>query len=158
MCEHIDVNGSAISSRADDLIAYPITGKFVQVQVRFPDTESTYVVALNFVEKTPEGTTARSYIAKVTFTTSLSVTLTHDSTQETQTAEFDISANQDFTFWVDFSSDKFAFGVGAEMIASIAFVASAISHVSVEPNSGINIITAICSQRGIVLSTVPEFI
>lgn len=116
--------------------------------MRFPETKSSYTVQLNFVEDPPVGSAARSYVVRLNFGNEIKLTISHDSQDQTYKLPYQVKVGVDYTLWIDFSSNKFAFGMGTVWFLNTNFAAMAISHVSIEPSAGTNVIVGICSYRG----------
>ena len=124
----------------EENVAYPISGGFVAITLRFP-THGTNAVNLMFVEDAFEN----KYVLEVDGSTPLTFAL---GESPPVVVLGDLPANLDLQFWVDFSSDKFVVGMGSEHLITIDHTITTVSRMIISPGSGTVVTASVCSMRG----------
>ena len=124
----------------EEHVAYPISGGFVAITLRFP-THGTNAVNLMFVEDAFEN----KYVLEVDGLTPLTFAL---GESPPVVVLGDLPANLDLQFWVDFSSDKFVVGMGSEHLITIDHTITTVSRMIISPGSDTVVTASVCSMRG----------
>ena len=129
---------------AEENVAYPITGGFVAISLRFPTVAAHDIVYLTFADNAFENTyvVAVDLSAPVVF--ALGGPAGHTSVRVAQV----LPANVDLKFWVDFSSDKFVVGIGSNVLLTTPHTLTSVSRMTITPDSDTIVTAGVCSKRG----------
>ena len=138
MCEHISLEGTGDGT-------YPISGGFAVVTLNFPkDDQKKAKLAFIQADKTFDyrltvdaSSNPITFTLKPTSASAIVASLAHP-----------LSKSVDLQFWVDFSSDKFAVGVGSETLINTPHTIPTLSQMIIDPEDGTFVTASVCSRRG----------
>lgn len=113
--------------------------------VRFP-TGDVRQVKLKFVEDYPDAV-ANSYTVILKRSSHIEISVEAPGVSlGPHTLNIDLKADVDFQLWVDFSTDKFAVGVGSEVIHTTDLNHPTVSQLVIESTTTVT--ATVCGKRG----------